>query len=512
MTLSDQELARREALERLRELGIDPYPAEEFPVTHESRQILDNFSEAEAEQWQNVRVAGRVMLKRIMGKASFVELQDPAGRIQLYIKRDDLCPGEDKTLYNQVFKKYVDIGDFIGVEGFVFKTRTGETTIHVKSMTFLSKALRPLPIRREKDGKVYDGFRNPEQRYRMRYVDLAVNPEVADIFIRRSEIIQSIRQKMVEAGCLEVETPVLQPIYGGANARPFTTHHNALNRTLYLRISNELYLKRLIVGGFRGVFEFSRNFRNEGMDRNHNPEFTCVEMYVAFRDYQWMMNFTERAIAETVKRIHGTTVIPYGDKTVDFSTPWKRIRLYDAVKEATGFDISEASEDKIRLICDQLGIEVEPEAGKGRLIDKLFSETCESKIVNPTFIIDYPVEMSPLAKRHRDNPALTERFEVICCGMEICNAFSELNDPIDQKQRFEAQLKLRQRGDDEAMVLDEDYIRALEYGMPCTAGLGIGIDRLVMLLTNQHSIQEVLLFPQMRPEKEASSEEKKEDS
>ncbi len=501
MALSEQEIVRRESLQKIAELGIDAYPAALFPVTHSTAEIRESFKEGEEEKWKEVVLAGRLMMKRVMGKASFVELQDAAGRLQLYVMRDELCPGDDKTLYNTVFKKLLDIGDFIGVKGYVFTTRTGETTLHVEELTLLSKSLRPLPIRREKDGQVYDGFTNPEQRYRMRYVDLVVNPHVRDVFMSRSRIMQSLRSSMTDAGYLEVETPVLQPIYGGAAAKPFKTTHNALDRTLFMRISNELYLKRLIVGGFDGVFEFSRNFRNEGMDRSHNPEFTCMELYVAYKDYSWMMDFTESMIEKAVVDLHGSSTITYDGQEVDFKTPWKRLSMYDAIKEYTGVNISDMDLDELKAAAKDLDVEIDKTMGKGKIIDEIFGEKCEGKLVNPTFITDYPIEMSPLAKKHRDKDGLTERFEVICMGMEICNAFSELNDPLDQRQRFEGQLDLRAGGDEEAMVLDEDYLRAMEFGMPPTAGLGIGIDRIVMLLTDSHSIQEVLFFPQMRPEK-----------
>ena len=491
------------------DLGVDPYPAELFDVTHTSQEVRAGFTEADAESWKEVRLAGRLMLKRVMGKASFVELQDHEGRIQLYVKRDEICPDEDKNLYNKVFKKLLDIGDYIGVEGYVFITRTGEVSLHVLKLRVLSKSLRPLPVVREKDGQTFDAFTDPEQRYRMRYVDLVVNPQVRDTFVARSKIIQSLRQTMAGDGYLEVETPVLQPVYGGAAARPFKTEHNSLDMTLFMRISNELYLKRLIVGGYKGVFEFSRNFRNEGMDRSHNPEFTCMELYVAYKDYFWMMEFTEKMIEAAVLEIHSDTKITYGGDEIDFKTPWKRLTMTDAIKEYAGVDISDMDEDQIRAAAEKLGVETDKTMGKGKLIDEIFGETCEGKLVNPTFITDYPIEMSPLAKKHREKEGLVERFEVICKGMEICNAFSELNDPVDQRQRFEDQLRLRDGGDDEAMVLDEDYLRAMEYGMPPTAGLGVGIDRIIMLLTDSHSIQDVLFFPQMRPEKsgEAAAEE-----
>lgn len=500
VALSEQEIVRRESLQALIELGIEPYPAALFPVSHTTAEINAQYRDGDDDKWTDVCLAGRLMMKRIMGKAAFVELQDATGRIQLYIMRDELCPDEDKTIYNRVFKKLLDIGDHIGVTGFVFTTRTGETTVHVKTLKLLSKSLRPLPIRREKDGQVFDGLTNPEQRYRQRYLDLVVNPHVRDIFMARSKVFQSLRKTMTDAGYLEVETPILQPIYGGAAARPFTTNHNALDTTLFLRISNELYLKRLIVGGFDGVFEFAKDFRNEGMDRSHNPEFTAMELYVAYKDYFWMMAFTETMIEKVVLALHGTTQITYGGQAVDFTTPWARYSMYDAIKEYAGIDIADMDLDELRAAANSLGVHVDATMGKGKIIDEIFGEKCEHHLINPTFITDYPIEMSPLAKKHRDKPGLTERFETICMGMEICNAFSELNDPIDQRERFEAQVALRAGGDDEAMCLDEDYLRAMECGMPPTSGLGIGIDRLVMLMTDSHSIQEVLFFPQMRPE------------
>ncbi|MCH2174979.1 MAG: lysine--tRNA ligase [Lentisphaeria bacterium] len=507
MSFSEQELVRRESLQKLIDLGIDPYPAEEFIVSHTSTEVRERFCDETAEHFKKVSLAGRIMLKRIMGKASFVELQDANGRIQLYVRRDDICPEEDKTLYNTIFKKLLDLGDFIGVEGYVFFTKTGEVSLHVESLKVLSKSLKPLPIVREKDGETYDAFSNPEQRYRMRYVDLVVNPEVRQTFQKRAQIIQSLRDTMNDSGYLEVDTPVLQPVYGGAAARPFVTQHNTLNMDLYLRISNELYLKRLIVGGFEGVFEFSRNFRNEGMDRSHNPEFTAMELYVSYKDYDWMMTYTENMVEKVVKQVHGKTGITFGGQEIDFKTPWKRISMIDAIKEYAGLDISDMDEKEIFNQARAMGVDVDETMGKGKLIDEIFGDKVEHLLINPTFITDYPVEMSPLAKKHRSKEGLVERFEVICNGMEICNAYSELNDPVDQRQRFEDQLKLRDKGDDEAMVLDEDFLRAVEYGMPPTAGLGIGIDRLVMLITDSHSIQDVLLFPQMRPEKKILGEE-----
>lgn len=499
--LSEQEIQRRESLQKLRNLGINPYPAEEYSVTHTAREILTNY-EANPEKFSDVSLAGRVMSKRIMGKATFADLKDSTGKIQLYFNRDEICPSEDKTLYNDVIKKFTDIGDFVGVRGHVFRTQMGEISVHVKEFTFLSKALRPLPVVKvDSDGRVYDAFSDPEQRYRMRYVDLVVNPHVKDIFIKRTRIIQSMRDYFNSFGYLEVETPILQSIPGGANARPFVTHHNALNIPLYLRIANELYLKRLIVGGFDGVYEFAKNFRNEGMDRTHNPEFTGLEIYVAYKDYHWMMKFTESLLEHVARTVNnGETIVKVGDKTIDFKAPYPRVRMYDAIRQYTGVDISNMNEDELRATCQNSGIEVTPDMGKGKLIDALFGEKCEPHFVQPTFIIDYPVEMSPLCKKHRENPQLTERFELIINGKEIANAYSELNDPIDQRERFEEQLKLSQRGDDEAMLIDHDFLRALEYGMPPTTGLGIGIDRLTMLLTDQVSIQEVLFFPQMKPE------------
>lgn len=500
--LSEQEIQRREALQKLRELGINPYPAEEYPVTHTAAEILASFNDQEPEKFAQVSLAGRVMSKRIMGKAAFADLKDSTGKIQVYFNRDEICPSEDKTLYNDVIKKLTDIGDFIGVKGFVFRTQMGEISIHVKEFTFLSKALRPLPIVKvDAEGKVHDAFNDPEQRYRQRYVDLVVNPYVKEIFVKRTRIIQAMREYFNAFGYLEVETPILQPIPGGAAARPFVTHHNALDIPLYLRIANELYLKRLIVGGFEGVYEFAKNFRNEGMDRTHNPEFTGMEIYVAYKDYHWMMRFTENLLEHVAKSVNnGNTQAQVGEKIIDFKAPYPRVRMYDAIKQYTGFDISGMDETQLREVCVQLGIEVTPEMGKGKLIDAIFGEKCEHHFVQPTFIIDYPVEMSPLCKKHRDNPELTERFELIINGKEIANAYSELNDPIDQRERFEEQFKLSQRGDDEAMFIDHDFLRALEYGMPPTAGLGIGIDRLTMMLTNQSSIQEVIFFPQMKPE------------
>ena len=499
LELSEQEIFRRRSLEELRSLGINPYPAEEYKVTGYAREILDTF-EDEAPR-RAVSVAGRVMSRRIMGKASFLELQDSTGRIQIYITRDDLCPGEDKTLYNSVVKKLMDIGDFIGVSGEVFRTQMGEISVQAHSLTFLSKALRPLPVVKEKDGEVFDSFTDPELRFRQRYVDLVVNPHVREIFLKRTRIFNAMRQFFNDRGYIEVDTPVLQPIPGGAAARPFITHHNALDIPLYLRIANELYLKRLIVGGFEGVYEFSRNFRNEGMDRTHNPEFTAMEIYVSYKDYDWMMSFTEQLLEYICLSVLGTTKVKVGEREIDFKAPYRRVTMLDAIKEHTGIDVSGMNEEELRTTCKSLGIEVDDTMGKGKLIDELFGEKCEGSYIQPTFITDYPKEMSPLTKEHRTNPLLTERFELMVNGKELANAYSELNDPIDQRERFEDQLRLSEKGDDEAMFIDHDFLRALEYGMPPTSGMGIGMDRLVMLLTGQESIQEVLLFPQMRPEK-----------
>jgi len=498
--LSEQELVRRKALDELKKLGINPYPQAEYTVNASAKDVLEQFPKDNS-LFQEVSMAGRIMSRRIMGAASFAELMDPTGRIQLYLKRDDICPGEDKTMYNTVFKKLLDIGDFIGVKGFVFITKMGEITVHVTEFTVLAKSLRPLPIVKEKDGKVYDAFTDPDQRYRQRYVDLVVNEHVRDIFVKRARIIRSMREFLNAKGYLEVETPILQPIPGGAAARPFITHHNALDIPLYLRIANELYLKRLIVGGYEGVFEFAKDFRNEGMDRFHNPEFTQMEMYVAYKDYLWMMKTTENMVEKIVLDLHGTTRIQVGENIIDFKAPFKRISILDSIKENTGIDVSGMNEEQLREVCEKLDIETDPSMGKGKLIDEIFGEKCEGNYIQPTFITDYPVEMSPLCKRHRDNPELTERFELMVNGKELANAYTELNDPIDQRLRFEEQVRLAEKGDDEAMYIDYDFLRALEYGMPPTSGMGIGIDRLVMLLTNQPSIQEVLLFPQMRPEK-----------
>ena len=506
LELSEQEIFRRRSLEELRALGINPYPADEYEVTAYAREILDTFQDDAPRR--HVRVAGRVMGRRIMGKASFLELQDSTGRIQIYITRDELCPGEDKALYNSVVKKLMDIGDFIGIEGEVFRTQMGEISVHAHSLTFLSKALRPLPVVKEKDGQTFDSFTDPELRFRQRYVDLVVNGHVKDIFLKRTKIFNAMRQFFNERGYIEVDTPVLQPIPGGAAARPFITHHNALDIPLYLRIANELYLKRLIVGGFEGVYEFSRNFRNEGMDRTHNPEFTAMEIYVSYKDYNWMMAFTEQLLEFICLQVLGTTKVRIGDKEIDFKAPFKRITMLDAIKEHTGIDISQMNEEELRATCKQLGIEADETMGAGKMIDEIFGEKCEGTYIQPTFITDYPKEMSPLTKEHRSNPHLTERFELMVNGKELANAYSELNDPIDQRARFEDQLRLSEKGDDEAMFIDHDFLRALEYGMPPTSGMGIGMDRLVMLLTGQESIQEVLLFPQMRPEKVAPRDKK----
>ena len=497
--LSEQEIIRRGSMDEMRRRGIDPYPAALFPVTHHSDEIKTIFKDDE--EPLQVAVAGRVMSRRIMGKASFIELQDANSRIQVYISRDDICPGDDKDLYNVVFKKLLDIGDFVGIEGFVFRTKTGEITVHAKSFKVLSKALRPLPIVKVKDGVTYDGFDDPEMRYRRRYVDLVVNDGVKEVFIKRTKVFNSMRQFFNDHGYMEVETPILQSIPGGAAARPFITHHNALDIPLYLRIADELYLKRLIVGGFDGVYEFSKNFRNEGMDRTHNPEFTCMEIYVAYKDYNWMMDFTERMLEKICLDVNGTTEVKVGDNTISFKAPFRRVTMTEAIKEHTGVDITGMDEQELRTVCRELGIEVDPSMGKGKLIDEIFGEKCEGNYIQPTFIIDYPIEMSPLTKRHRDNPELTERFELMVNGKELANAYSELNDPIDQYERFVEQMKLSEKGDDEAMIIDADFIRALEYGMPPTSGMGIGMDRLVMLMTGQTTIQEVLFFPQMRPEK-----------
>jgi len=500
--LSEQELVRRENLNKLIEAGFEPYPSATFDVNCTSKEIKENFISGES-SYQNVSLAGRLMSRRIMGKASFAELQDASGRIQIYISRDEICTGDDKTLYNDAFKKWFDLGDFIGIRGYAFYTQVGECSVHVTELTLLSKALRPLPVvKKDEDGNVYDAFTDPEQRYRQRYVDLVVNDHIKDVFLKRSVMYNSMREYLNEKGYLEVETPVLQPLYGGAAARPFTTHHNSLDMKLYLRIANELYLKRLIVGGFDGVYEFSKDFRNEGMSRFHNPEFTQIELYVAYKDYEWMMNLVEEMVEKVAVDLHGTTQVKVGDNVIDFKRPWKRYTMYEAIQHFTGIDISEMNEVQLRETAGKMHVQVDNTMGKGKLIDEIFGEMCEGNLIQPTFITDYPVEMSPLAKKHKTKPGLVERFEAICNKKEICNAFSELNDPIDQRQRFESQLELGKRGDEEAMVLDEDFLRALEYGMPPTAGLGIGMDRLAMIMTNQNSIQDVLFFPQMKPEKE----------
>ena len=498
--LNEQEIGRRNSMQALRDRGIEPYPAKEFPVTGYSKEIKENFKDEE-ETKREVSVAGRIMSRRIMGKASFIELQDSEGRIQVYVSRDDICPGEDKDFYNVVFKKLLDIGDFIGVKGYVFRTQMGEISIHAQEITVLSKSLRPLPIVKVKDGKTYDSFSDPEQRYRQRYVDLIVNPGIKEIFLKRTKMFNSMREYFNSHGYIEVETPILQSIPGGAAARPFITHHNALDIPLYLRIADELYLKRLIVGGFEGVYEFSKNFRNEGMDRTHNPEFTCMEIYVAYKDYNWMMNFTEKMLEKICLDVNGTTEVQLGDNLISFKAPYPRITMAQAILDKTGFDITGKTEEELRDFCKKNGIEVDKSYGKGKLIDEIFGEKCEGSYIQPTFIIDYPIEMSPLTKKHRHNQELTERFELMVNGKELANAYSELNDPIDQYERFVEQMKLADKGDDEAMIIDQDFIRALEYGMPPTSGMGIGMDRLAMLMTGQSAIQEVLLFPQMRPEK-----------
>jgi len=504
MQLSEQEIIRRKSLEEFEKLGINPYPAELFDVNASAAEILENY-ERHKSDYRQISIAGRIMSRRIMGNASFAELQDETGRIQIYIRRDDICPTEDKALYNTVFKKLLDIGDIIGVKGFGFTTQTGEISIHVSSLTVLSKSLRPLPVVKETtddQGNVvrHDAFTDPEQRYRMRYVDLIVNPQVRDAFVKRTQLVNSMRQYLNEKAYLEVETPILQPLYGGAAARPFKTHHNTLDMTLYLRIANELYLKRLIVGGFNGVYEFSKDFRNEGMSRFHNPEFTQIELYVAYKDYNWMMDLVEEMIEKVALDLHGTTEVKVGTNIIDFRRPWKRFTMFESIKHFTGIDISQMAEDELRDTCRKLHVPVDDTMGKGKLIDQIFGEKCEPNLIQPTFITDYPIEMSPLAKKHRSVPGLVERFEAICNSKEIANAFSELNDPVDQRKRFEDQLELGRRGDEEAMTLDEDFLRALEYGMPPTAGLGIGIDRLSMIMTNSPSIQDVLFFPQMKPE------------
>ena len=505
MQLSEQEIQRRNVRQELQSMGVDPYPAELFEVNTSSEDIKAKF-ETDPDQFKQVSIAGRLMTRRIMGNASFGEIQDSVGRIQVYVRRDDICPGDDTTLYNTVFKKMMDIGDIIGVKGFVFKTQVGELSIHVTELKLLTKSLKPIPVVREVEDeegnkKTYDALTDPETRYRQRYLDLIVNPQVKDAFVKRTKLVNSMRDYLADKGYLEVETPILQPLYGGAAARPFKTHHNTLDMTLYLRIANELYLKRLIVGGFDGVFEFSKDFRNEGMSRFHNPEFTQVELYVAYKDYEWMMDLVEEMVEKVAMDLHGTTLVQVGEHQINFQRPWKRFTMFEAIEHFTQVDISEMDEDELRATAIKLEVPVDDTMGKGKLIDEIFGEHCEPKLIQPTFITDYPVEMSPLAKKHRSKEGLVERFEAICNGKEICNSFSELNDPVDQRLRFDEQIELGKRGDDEAMVLDEDFLRALEYGMPPTAGLGVGIDRLSMIMTNSNSIQDVLFFPQMKPEK-----------
>ncbi len=502
---SEQEEIRRSSLEEIKSLGINPYPPETFEISHKSAEIKEIFEQNES-ALKDISLAGRIMSRRIMGKASFAEIQDSSGRIQIYLNRDELCPDEDKTLYNTVFKKLLDIGDIIGIKGYAFRTQVGEISVHVKELFILSKSIRPLPIVKEAEGKVYDAVTDPEFRYRQRYVDLIVNPASRELFKKRTQVYTTLRNLFNERGYLEVETPVLQPIPGGAAARPFITHHNSLDIPLYLRIANELYLKRLIVGGYDGVYEFSKDFRNEGMDRTHNPEFTVMEIYVAYKDYKWMMDFTEEMIEKVALDLHGTTKVMVGDKEIDFKRPFKRITMIDAIKEHTGYDIGGLDEKGLRDVADSLNVELDDSMGKGKIIDEIFGEKAEPHMIQPTFIIDYPVEMSPLCKKHRDNPELTERFELMVNGKELCNAYTELNDPIDQLARFQEQLKLSAKGDDEAMFIDMDFVRALEYGMPPTSGMGLGMDRLVMLMTNQTSIQEVLFFPQMRPRVASASQ------
>lgn len=499
LELSEQEIVRRQSLQELRDMGIEPYPAAEFPTNAFSEDIKNDFKDEDEKR--EVVIAGRMMSRRVMGKASFVELQDSKGRIQVYITRDDICPEEDKTLYNTVFKRLLDIGDFIGVKGFVFRTQTGEISVHAQSLTLLSKSLKPLPIVKYKDGVAYDKFDDPELRFRQRYVDLIVNDGVKDTFLQRATVVRTIRRVLDEAGYTEVETPTLQAIAGGASARPFITHFNALNIDMYMRIATELYLKRLIVGGFEGVYEIGKNFRNEGMDRNHNPEFTCMELYVQYKDYNWMMSFTEKLLETVCIAVNGSTERKVGDNVISFKAPYRRLPILDAIKEKTGFDCNGKSEEEIRAFCLEKGLEVDETFGKGKLIDELFGEFCEGTFIQPTFITDYPVEMSPLTKMHRSKPGLTERFELMVNGKELANAYSELNDPLDQEERFMEQMRLADKGDDEAMIIDQDFLRALQYGMPPTSGIGIGIDRLVMLMTGQTTIQEVLFFPQMKPEK-----------
>ena len=503
LELSEQEIQRRQSLEALREMGIEPYPAAAYPVNAWSDDIKEQFSDQEDAPKREVCIAGRLMGRRVMGKASFAELMDSKGRIQVYVTRDDICPGEDKTLYNSFFKKLLDLGDFVGVKGFVFRTQTGEISVHVREIVLLSKSLRPLPVVKEKDGVTYDAFADPELRYRQRYVDLLVNADVKNIFLKRSQVIKAMRQFFDAAGYTEVETPILQPIPGGASARPFITHHNSLDVDLYLRIATELYLKRLIVGGFEGVYEIGKNFRNEGMDRSHNPEFTCMELYVQYKDYNWMMEFTEQLLEHICTTVNGKPETVVDGQVISFKAPFRRLPILEAIQEKTGYDLDGKSEDEIRDICRKLEVEIDDTMGKGKLIDEIFGQFCEGTYIQPTFITDYPVEMSPLTKKHRSKPGLTERFELMVNGKELANAYSELNDPIDQEERFQEQLRLSEKGDDEAMFIDQDFLRALQYGMPPTSGIGIGIDRLVMLITGQTQIQEVLLFPQMRPEKKA---------
>lgn len=501
LELTEQEIVRRECLEGLRDMGIDPYPAAEYVTNAYSTDILEKFDDAAEEKWQ-VSVAGRMMSRRVMGKASFMELQDSRGRIQVYVTRDDICPGEDKDMYNKVFKKFLDLGDIVGIEGYVFRTKMGEISIHAQKLTVLSKSLRPIPIVKYKDGVAYDKFEDPELRYRRRCVDLIVNDGVKETFLKRAKMIRTMREIFTEAGYTEVETPILQSIAGGASARPFMTHYNALNQEMYMRIATELYLKRLIVGGFEGVYEIGKNFRNEGMDKSHNPEFTCVELYVTYKDYNWMMKFTENLLERICVAVNGTTEVENDGHMISFKAPFRRLPILDAIKEKTGYDLNGKSEEEIREICHKLEMEeVDETMGKGKMIDEIFGEFCEGDMIQPTFITDYPIEMSPLTKRHRDNPELTERFELMVNGKELCNAYSELNDPIDQEQRFVDQMKLADKGDDEAMIIDHDFIRALQYGMPPTSGIGFGIDRMAMLMTGKSTIQEVLFFPQMRPEK-----------
>ena len=504
--LSEQEIIRRESLAKLRELGIEPYPAPLYPVNTSTKEILEGY-DPEKGNFNEVCIAGRIMSRRIMGAASFMGLQDADGRIQVYVNRDEICPGEDKTMYNTVFKKLLDIGDVVGIKGFAFITKTGQLSVHAKELTLLSKSLKVLPIVKEADGKVFDAFSDPELRYRQRYVDLIVNPQVKDVFVKRAKIVATMREYFNNAGCLEVETPILQSIPGGATARPFITHHNALDIPLYLRIANELYLKRLIVGGFNGVYEFAKDFRNEGMDKTHNPEFTCMEIYVAYKDYIWMMEFVEKMLEKISTVVNGTTQVTIGENTVDFKAGYRRLPILEAIKEYAGVDVKGMDEDQLRETCRKLNVEIDPTMGKGKLIDAIFGEYCEKNLIQPTFITDYPVEMSPLTKRHREDPTLTERFELFVCGKELANAYSELNDPIDQLERFEEQAALKSKGDDEAMFIDYDFVRALEYGMPPTSGLGMGIDRLTMFMTGQSTIQDVLFFPQMRPEKAAARQE-----